>query len=55
MDVEIHSAAGKLMKRLEIGNPGLIDLTSEGLPAGFYILGVKTDKYSQRTAIILTK
>ena len=55
MDVEIHSAAGKLMKRLEIGNPGLIDLKSEGLPAGFYILGVKTHQYSLRTAIILTK
>lgn len=55
MDIEIHSASGKLMKRLEIGNPGLIDLKSEGLPAGYYILGVKTEGYSIRKAIILTK
>ncbi len=55
MDIEIYSAAGKLMKRLEIGNPGLIDLKSEGLPAGFYILGVKTAEYTLKKAIILTK
>jgi hypothetical protein len=55
MDLEIHSASGKLIKRLVIGNPGLIDLKSEGLPAGFYILGVKTADYSLKKAIILTK
>lgn len=55
MEIEIYSSGGRLMRRLKIGNPGMVDLKSEGLPAGFYILGVKTSEYSAKKAIILIK
>jgi hypothetical protein len=55
MDLMVFTITGKLIRRITIGNPGLIDLTSFGLPAGVYICKVSTPKYSSRTAVILTK
>lgn len=55
MEVIIYSTAGKIIKHVLIGNPGLIDLSGLGLPAGIYILSVKTSDYSGRRAVILAK
>jgi hypothetical protein len=55
MDLMLFSVTGKLIKRAKIGNPGLIDMTSLGLPSGVYIFKVTSSKYSSRTAVILTK
>ena len=55
MDLTVYSATGKLIRHESIGNPGLTDLSSAGLPAGVYILKVSTSKYSKRIAVILTK
>jgi len=55
MDLTIFSTSGKLIRHESIGNPGLTDLSSGGLPAGVYILKVSTLKYSKRIAVILTR
>jgi hypothetical protein len=55
MDLMVFSVTGKLISHLTIGNPGLIDLASFGIPAGVYICKVTTQKYSSRSAVILTK
>jgi len=55
MDLTIFSSSGKLIRHESIGNPGLTDLSSGGLPAGVYILKVSTLKYSKRIAVILTR
>ena len=55
MDLMIYSSTGKLIRHERIGNPGLTDLSSTGLPAGVYILKVSTSKYSKRMAVILTR
>ena len=55
MDLMIYSSTGKLIRHERIGNPGLTDLSSTGLPAGVYILKVSTSKYSKRIAVILTR
>jgi len=55
MDLMIFSVTGKLMKHGTIGNPGLTDLSTSGLPAGVYILKVSTSKYNKRIVVILTK
>ncbi len=55
MDLMIFSVTGKLIKHIALGNPGLIDMKSFGLPAGLYIFKVTTSKYSSRTSVILTK
>jgi hypothetical protein len=55
MDLMVYSITGKLIRSITIGNPGLVDLTSFGLPAGVYICKVSTPKYSSRTTVILTK
>jgi phage tail protein X len=55
MEVEIYSTTGKIMHRVLIGNPGLIDLSGLGFPDGIYILSVKTSGYSGRRAVILAK
>jgi hypothetical protein len=55
MDLIVFSVTGKVIRNFTIGNPGLIDLASFGLPSGVYICKVITPKYSSRTAIILTK
>ena len=55
MEVTIYSSAGKILEHKLIGNPGLIDLSGLGLPAGMYILSVRTSYYSGRRAVILAK
>ena len=48
MDLSIYSVTGKIIKQVNIGNPGLFDLSSSGLPAGVYIIKVNSSKYSTR-------
>lgn len=55
MDLIVFSVTGKIIRHFTIGNPGLIDLASFGVPSGVYICKVTTPKYSSRTAVILTK
>jgi hypothetical protein len=55
MDLMVFSVTGKLIKHTNIGNPGLVDLSSFGLPSGVYIFKVTSSRYSSRTAVILNK
>jgi hypothetical protein len=55
MDLKLYSVTGRLIKQVTIGNPGMMDLSAFGLPAGVYILRVTSSKYSARKAVILTK
>jgi hypothetical protein len=55
MDLMIFTITGRLVKHTKIGNPGLFDLATSGLPAGVYIIKVTSLKYSSRTLVILTK
>ncbi len=55
IDILLFTTTGRLLRRETIGNPGLIDLSDYGLPAGVYILKVNTPSYSTRVPVILTK
>jgi len=55
MDLMVFSVTGKLIKHTTIGNPGMFDLLSFGLPSGVYIFKVTSSRYSSRTAVILNK
>jgi hypothetical protein len=55
MELSIYSTTGKIFKQAKIGNPGLFDFSASGLPAGVYIIKVKSLKYSSRTIVIVTK
>lgn len=55
VNVILYTTAGKIVRHETIGNPGLLDLSANGLPAGVYILKVSTSNYSARLPVILTR
>jgi len=55
MDLVVFTSTGRIVSKVKIGNPGLVDLSAQVLPAGFYILKASSSKYSARKAVILTK
>jgi hypothetical protein len=55
MDLLVFTITGKMVRQATIGNPGLIDLSGSGLPAGVYIIKISSSKYSARIPVVLTK